>query len=200
MITLGSWCHERILFPAQICNSDAEYQDEVDPMENGGFSNWHVGHSQRGDGNMVRAQDTPVSARFDLPGQSRTINLSVFYWKGPRRGAPYRPNNGPHRRNSRFGNRLGPMRRQNNRNNQAGNSGHPKQPSATVLDTQMNYLAPHEETKNRADRWKCENSREEKNVLSDVCFFLFIRMLNDIIPSFLFACCCSWDLIKTQSK
>lgn len=125
----------------------------MDPMENGGFSNWHEGQSQRGDNNMVRAKDTPVSVRFDLPGQSRAFNLSVFYLKGPRRGAPYRPNSSPHRRNNRFGNRLGPMRRQSNRNNQAGNSGHPKQRSAAVLDTQMNSLAPHVETKNRANRW-----------------------------------------------
>lgn len=137
-------------FLQKICISDAEYQDEVDPMENGGFSNWREGQSQRGDGNMVRAKDTQVSAWFDLPGQSRAFNLSVFYLKGLRRGAPYRPNNGPHRRNNRFGNRLGPMRRQNNRNNQAGNSGDPKQPSATALDIQMNYLAPHVETKNKA--------------------------------------------------
>lgn len=125
--------------------SDAEYQDqdEVDPNENGGFSNWQEGQSRRGDGNMVRAKETPVSARFDLPGQSRAFNFSVFYLKGQRRGAPYRPSSGPHRRNNRFGNRLGPMRRQNNRNDQAGNSGQPKQRSATVLDTQMNYLAPH---------------------------------------------------------
>lgn len=39
---------------------------------------------------------------------------------GPRRGASYRPNTTPQRRNNRFGPRLGPMRRQNNRSNPAG--------------------------------------------------------------------------------
>ncbi|KAM9337758.1 uncharacterized protein ABDE67_019025 [Symphorus nematophorus] len=65
-------------------------KDEMAPMEDEGFSNWPEEQSRRREGNM-----------------------------GPRRGA-FRPNSGSQRRNHRFGNRLGPMRRQNNRNNPPG--------------------------------------------------------------------------------
>ncbi|XP_059182800.1 BCLAF1 and THRAP3 family member 3 [Centropristis striata] len=70
------------------------YSDNSEMSQNDdeGFSNWPEEQSRRREGNM-----------------------------GPRRGgAPFRPNNSAQRRNNRPVNRLGPMRRQNNRNNPAG--------------------------------------------------------------------------------
>lgn len=71
---------------------DTEYRDK-DEMEEGGFSNLPEDQSKRREANM-----------------------------GPRRGASYRQNTGPQRRNNRSGNRPGQMRRQNNRSNPAGPS------------------------------------------------------------------------------
>uniref|UniRef100_A0A8D0AWK6 BCLAF1 and THRAP3 family member 3 n=1 Tax=Sander lucioperca TaxID=283035 RepID=A0A8D0AWK6_SANLU len=66
-------------------------KDEMSQMEDEGFSTWPEEQSRRREGNM-----------------------------GPRRGAPYRPNAASQRRNTRPVNRLGPMRRPNNRNTTAG--------------------------------------------------------------------------------
>uniref|UniRef100_A0A4W6G2C6 BCLAF1 and THRAP3 family member 3 n=1 Tax=Lates calcarifer TaxID=8187 RepID=A0A4W6G2C6_LATCA len=87
----GSSMTQRPLGP--ISESGLEYsdKDEMAQMEDEGFSSWPEEQSRRRDGGMV-----------------------------PRRGAPYRPNTGSQRRNNRFGNRGGPMRRQNHRNNPAG--------------------------------------------------------------------------------
>ncbi|XP_023252653.1 BCLAF1 and THRAP3 family member 3 isoform X1 [Seriola lalandi dorsalis] len=68
-----------------------DYTEELAQVEDEGFSAWSEEQSRRRDDNMV-----------------------------PRRGGPYRPSAGPQRRNNRFGNRGGSMRRQNNRNNPAG--------------------------------------------------------------------------------
>ncbi|XP_071340548.1 BCLAF1 and THRAP3 family member 3 [Trachinotus anak] len=68
-----------------------EYSEEMAQVEDEGFSTWPDEQSRRREDNMV-----------------------------PRRGASYRPNTGPQRRNNRFGNRGGSMRRQNNRTNPAG--------------------------------------------------------------------------------
>nr|XP_046226700.1 bcl-2-associated transcription factor 1 isoform X1 [Scatophagus argus]XP_046226701.1 bcl-2-associated transcription factor 1 isoform X2 [Scatophagus argus] len=80
---------------ASVSELDLDYndKDEIVSVEEEGFSNWLEGQSRRREGNM-----------------------------GPRRGVSFRPNNGSQRRNNRFGNRLGPMKRQNNRNNPAGPS------------------------------------------------------------------------------
>ncbi|XP_044031931.1 BCLAF1 and THRAP3 family member 3 isoform X2 [Siniperca chuatsi] len=71
---------------------DIEYsdKDELAQMEDEEFSNWPEQQSRRREGNM-----------------------------GPRREASYRPNTGAQRRSNRFGNRLGPMKRQNIHNNPA---------------------------------------------------------------------------------
>ncbi|XP_071760497.2 uncharacterized protein LOC139915705 [Centroberyx gerrardi] len=76
-----------------VSEQSVEYgdEDEMVQVEEGGFSSWTEEQGRRWGGNM-----------------------------GPRRGAPYRQSAGPQRRNNRLGNRLGPMRRQNNRNNDAG--------------------------------------------------------------------------------
>ncbi|XP_034427600.1 BCLAF1 and THRAP3 family member 3 isoform X2 [Hippoglossus hippoglossus] len=71
--------------------SEPEFIDEMSPLEDDRFSTWPEEQSRRQEGNMV-----------------------------PRRGASLRPNSGSQRRNNRFINRAGPMRRQNNRNNPAG--------------------------------------------------------------------------------
>ncbi|KAK5849795.1 hypothetical protein PBY51_014100 [Eleginops maclovinus] len=70
-----------------ISEPSLEYEDEMSPMEEEGFSNWPEEQSRRREGNM-----------------------------GPRRGAPF----ASQRRNTRPVNRLGPMRRPNNRNQPAG--------------------------------------------------------------------------------
>lgn len=73
---------------------DVEYfdKDELAQMEDDELSFWTEEQSRRREGNM-----------------------------GPRRGgASFRQNSGAQRRNNRFGNRLGPMRRQHNHNNPAG--------------------------------------------------------------------------------
>uniref|UniRef100_UPI0037E8CBAB BCLAF1 and THRAP3 family member 3 isoform X1 n=1 Tax=Semicossyphus pulcher TaxID=241346 RepID=UPI0037E8CBAB len=78
---------------SQVSEPDPEYSDDMAQMEDEGFSNWPEEQSRRREGSM-----------------------------GPRRGAPYRLNTGPQRRNNRFGNRLGPVRRQNYQNSSAGPS------------------------------------------------------------------------------
>ncbi|CAJ1081740.1 LOW QUALITY PROTEIN: BCLAF1 and THRAP3 family member 3-like [Xyrichtys novacula] len=79
-----------------VSESGQEYSDQEDSaqMEDEEFCNWNDEPDRRREGNMQR----------------------------PRRGAPYRQNTGYQRRNNRFGNRLGPIRRQNFRNNPAGPS------------------------------------------------------------------------------
>ncbi|XP_074549589.1 uncharacterized protein LOC141807454 isoform X2 [Halichoeres trimaculatus] len=79
---------------------------------------------------QVRELDLEYSDRDDLaqvddeefwteePNRRREGNMG----RGQRRGAPYRQNMGQQRRNHRFGNRLGPMRRQNFHNNPTGSS------------------------------------------------------------------------------
>ncbi|CAK6970265.1 BCLAF1 and THRAP3 family member 3 [Scomber scombrus] len=77
--------------PASEQNLEYSDKDEMSQMEDEGFSNWAEEPSRRWEGNT-----------------------------GPRRGASLRPNTGAQRRNNHYGNRQGPMRRQNNRNNAAG--------------------------------------------------------------------------------
>ncbi|KAM6971299.1 uncharacterized protein LKV04_016940 [Tautogolabrus adspersus] len=76
-----------------ISEPDAEYNDDLAQLEDEEFLDWPEEQSRRREGNM-----------------------------GTRRGAPFRQNIGPQRKNNRFGNRLGQIRRQNYRNNPAGPS------------------------------------------------------------------------------
>nr|XP_020513717.1 BCLAF1 and THRAP3 family member 3-like isoform X1 [Labrus bergylta] len=71
----------------------AEYNDDEDQLEDEEFLDWPEEQSRSREGNM-----------------------------GTRRGAPFRQNNGPQRKNNRFGSRLGQIRRQNYRNSPAGPS------------------------------------------------------------------------------
>ncbi|XP_070783925.1 bcl-2-associated transcription factor 1 [Enoplosus armatus] len=86
----GKSMSQRPLGP--VSEPDVEYsdKDELAQMEDEEL-NWPEEQSRRREGNM-----------------------------GPRRGASYRPNTGAQRRSNRFGNRLGPMRRQNNHSGPAG--------------------------------------------------------------------------------
>uniref|UniRef100_A0A8C4HFN7 Uncharacterized protein n=1 Tax=Dicentrarchus labrax TaxID=13489 RepID=A0A8C4HFN7_DICLA len=74
-----------------------------------------------------------VMFQWRLTCDLSVFNLSVLLLKGPRRGPSYRPNTGPQRRNYRFNNRLGPVRRQNNRNNPPGNFTPSAQPHSTSV-------------------------------------------------------------------
>lgn len=88
----GNSMSKRPLGPVSELGLEYSDKDEMSHMEDEGFSNWPEEQGRRREGNM-----------------------------GPRRGgAPFRPNTASQRRNNRPVNRLGPMRRPNNRNNPAG--------------------------------------------------------------------------------
>ncbi|XP_019962027.2 BCLAF1 and THRAP3 family member 3 isoform X1 [Paralichthys olivaceus] len=71
--------------------SEPEFMDDTSQTEDDRFSTWPEEQSRRPEGSMV-----------------------------PRRGASFRPSTGSQHRNNRFSHRVGPTRRQNNRNNPAG--------------------------------------------------------------------------------
>lgn len=88
----GNSMSQHPLGPVSELGLEYSDKDEMSHMEDEGFSNWPEEQGRRREGNM-----------------------------GPRRGgAPFRPNTASQRRNNRPVNRLGPMRRPNNRNNPAG--------------------------------------------------------------------------------
>ncbi|KAM4606669.1 uncharacterized protein ACJ7VT_016837 [Polymixia lowei] len=70
-----------------------------------------------GDKEVIGAVDEGgLSSWSEEPQQAQRYGSNM----GPRRGAPYRHNTGPHPRKSRLDNRLGPMRLQKHPNNDAG--------------------------------------------------------------------------------